>query len=80
MIRLLSAEQLKKAIERAKQSDLLVQRTSIYRQYRVTNRATGAQYVVNFFVTVGKRYDTVPVRQESVTSLVSTWRQPQGFT
>lgn len=56
MIRLLSAEQLSKAIERAKQSDLLVQRTSIYRQYRVTNRATGAQYVVNFFVTVGKRY------------------------
>lgn len=56
MIRLLNAEQLSKAIERAKASNLLVQRTSIYRQYRVTNRATGAQYVVNFFVTVGKRY------------------------
>ena len=42
--------------ERARASDLLVQRTSIYRQYRVTNRATGAQYVVNFFVTEGKRY------------------------
>src|SRR5215210_1596534 len=56
MIRLLNAEQLSKAIERAKASNLLVQRTSIYRQYRVTNRATGAQYIVNFFVTVGKRY------------------------
>lgn len=48
MIRLLNAKQLSKAIERAKASDLLVQRTSIYRQYRVTNRATGAQYVVIF--------------------------------
>lgn len=55
-VRLLSAAQLSKAIERAKASNLLVQRTSIYRQYRVTNRATGAQYAVNCFVTVGMRY------------------------
>jgi hypothetical protein len=56
MIRLLNREQLKKASERARTSNLLVQRTSIYRQYRVTNRATGAQYVVNFYVTEGMRY------------------------
>ncbi len=56
MIRLLNPEQLSKAIERAKASNLLVQRMSIYRQYRVTNRETRAQYTVNFFVRDGKRY------------------------
>ena len=56
MIRLLNPEQLSKATERAKASNLFVQRTSIYRQYRVTNRETGAQYTVNFFVRDGERY------------------------
>ena len=56
MIRLLNPEQLKKATERARASNLFVQRTSIYRQYRVTNRETGAQYTVNFFVRNGERY------------------------
>jgi hypothetical protein len=56
MIELRSAEQLKKATERARASNLFVQITSIYRQYRVTNRETGAEYVVNFFVRGGKRY------------------------
>ena len=56
MIRLLNPEQLSKATARAKASNLFVQRTSIYRQYRVTNRETGAQYVVNFFVRNGERY------------------------
>ena len=56
MIRLLNPEQLSKATERVRASNLFVQRTSIYRQYRVTNRATGAQYTVNFFVRDGERY------------------------
>jgi hypothetical protein len=57
MIELRSAEQLKKAIERARAGRLFVQTTTIYRQYRVTNRETGAdEYVVNFFVREGRRY------------------------
>jgi hypothetical protein len=56
MIELRSAEQLKKATERARAGNLFVQTTSIYRQYRVTNRETGAEYVVNFFVRAGRRY------------------------
>lgn len=56
MIRLLNPEQLRKATERAKAGKLFVQPTGIYRQYRVTNRETGAQYTVDFFVSDGKRY------------------------
>lgn len=56
MIELKSAEQLNKAIERARAGRLFVQPTSIFRQYRVTNRETGARYIVNFFVRNGKRY------------------------
>ena len=56
MVELKSAEQLKKATERAKAGSLFVRRTSIFRQYRVTNRETGAEYVVNFFVAGGKKY------------------------
>ena len=56
MIRLLNPEQLSKATERAKASNLFVQRTSMYRQYRVTNRETGAEYTVSFFVRNGERY------------------------
>jgi hypothetical protein len=57
MIELVSAEQLAKATERAKASHLLVQPTSIFRQYRVTNRDNGNTYTVNFFVRKdGKRF------------------------
>jgi hypothetical protein len=56
MLQLVSAEQLSKATERAKASNLLVQPTAIFRQYRVTNRENGNQYIVNFFVRNGKRY------------------------
>ncbi len=56
MIELKSAEQLGKAIARARAGRLFVQATSIFRQYRVTNRETGAQHVVDFFVRDGKRY------------------------
>jgi uncharacterized Zn finger protein len=56
MIELVSADQLSKATERAKAANLLVQPTTIFRQYRVTNRDNGNQYVVNFFVRNGKRY------------------------
>ena len=50
MIELKTREQLSKAIARARKGRLFVQPTSIFRQYRVTNRETGAQYVVDFFV------------------------------
>jgi uncharacterized Zn finger protein len=56
MVELINADQLSKAIARAKAGRLFVQATSIFRQYRVTNRETGAQYVVDFFVRNGKRY------------------------
>lgn len=57
MIELVSADQLAKATARAKASNLFVQPTSIFRQYRVTNRDNGNQYVVNFFVRKdGKRF------------------------
>lgn len=57
MIELVSADQLAKATERAKASNLLVQTTSISRQYHVTNRNNGNQYIVNFFVRKdGKRF------------------------
>lgn len=56
MIEPRSVEQLTKAIARARAGRLFVQRTSLYRQYRVTNRETSAEYIVDFFVRNGKRY------------------------
>lgn len=56
MLELRSVAQLERAIAHAKAGRLFVQRTKLYRQYRVTNRETGAQYYVNFFVRNGKRY------------------------
>ncbi len=56
MIQLQSAEQLKKATERAKAGKLFVQTTGLSRQYQVTNRETGAQYTATFFVRDGKRF------------------------
>jgi hypothetical protein len=57
MIELVSADQLSKATERAKASNLLVQPTTVYRQYRITNRDNGNTYTVNFFVRKdGKRF------------------------
>jgi hypothetical protein len=50
MIKLVSAQQLSRATERAKASKLFVQTSSLFRQYHVTNRATGARYTVDFFV------------------------------
>ena len=55
MIQLTTVEAISKATERAKASKLFVQAIQ-WRQYRVTNRATGAQYVVDFFVRNGKRF------------------------
>ena len=55
MIQLTTAEAIRKATERAKASKLFVQAIQ-WRQYHVTNRATGAQYVVDFFVRNGKRF------------------------
>jgi len=55
MIQLTTAEAIGKATERAKASNLFVQAIQ-WRQYRVTNRATGAQYTVDFFVRNGKRF------------------------
>lgn len=56
MIELISADQLARATERAKASNLFVQPTSFMRQYKVTNRDNGNQYYVDFFVRNGKRY------------------------
>src|ERR671920_918466 len=56
MIELINAEQLARATERAKASNLFVQPTSFLRQYKVTNRDNGNQYYVDFFVRNGKRY------------------------
>jgi uncharacterized Zn finger protein len=59
MIELRTKEQLSNAINRAKAEarNLLVQTTNAVRQYRVTNRANGNIYLVNFFVrTDGKRF------------------------
>ncbi len=57
MIKLKDSNQLTKAIERAKASNLLVQASGLFRQYHVTNRATGARYTVDFFVRRdGKRF------------------------
>ena len=56
MIKLRSVAQLTNTIARAQAGQLFVQRTSLYRQYRVTNRATSAEYIVDFFVRNGKRY------------------------
>ena len=56
MIYLVSADQLKSAIELARKSDLFVRPTSLSRQYLVTDRGDGHQYYVDFFVRDGKRY------------------------
>lgn len=56
MIQIQSAQQLSKAAERARKGHLFVQQTTISRQYRVTNRDTGAQYTVDFFLRNGKRF------------------------
>lgn len=50
MIELVSAEQLSRATARAKAGNLFVQPSSLFRQYHVTNRDTGARYTVDFFV------------------------------
>lgn len=56
MVQLISAEQLSKATERAKASNLFVQATGSFRQYRVTNRENNQTYTVDFFVRNGKRF------------------------
>lgn len=58
MIELQSTEQLASAIERAHRDakNLVVRATGASRQYRVTNRARGTQYTVDFFVRNGKRF------------------------
>jgi hypothetical protein len=56
MVELVSTEQLSKATRRAKTGNLFVQPSSLFRQYYVTNRETGAKYTVDFFVRNGKRF------------------------
>jgi uncharacterized Zn finger protein len=56
MIELKSADQLSRAIAKAKASKLLVQVTNASRQYRVTNHENGNTYTVDFFVRNGKRF------------------------
>jgi hypothetical protein len=59
LIELKQKSQLENAIQRAKSEakSLLIQRTGVARQYRVTNRRSGNVYLVNFFVRKdGKRF------------------------
>ncbi len=57
MIELVSADQLSKATARAKAAKLFIQPSNLFRQYHVTNRETGAKYIVDFFVRKdGKRF------------------------
>ena len=56
MIQLVSSEQLSRATDRAKAGSLFVQPSSPPRQYKVTNRDNGNQYIVDFFAHNGKRY------------------------
>jgi hypothetical protein len=56
MIELQNANQLSKATNRAKAGKLFVQPSNLFRQYHVTNRETGARYVVDFFIRNGKRF------------------------
>ena len=53
--RLTTLEAMARAIERARAANLFVQRTSIQRMYRVTNRDNGNTYTVNFFVRKSDR-------------------------
>jgi hypothetical protein len=52
MIELKDRQQLERAIERARSEakNLVVRRTNAVRQYRVTNRGNGNDYLVDFFV------------------------------
>jgi hypothetical protein len=56
MIKLESPAQLTSATERAKDGNLFVQPTAMFRQYRVTNRDNGHTYIVDFFLRNGKRF------------------------
>ncbi|HEX8565429.1 MAG TPA: SWIM zinc finger family protein [Pyrinomonadaceae bacterium] len=58
MIGLISRNTINKAIERAKaeRKNLVVRRTTAARQYRVENRATGGNYIVNFFVRNNRKF------------------------
>lgn len=60
MIRLndVTAAQVERAGERARDARLFVQPTAIYRMYRVTNRTNGQTYTVQFFVRGANRYGT----------------------
>jgi uncharacterized Zn finger protein len=55
MIQLVSAEQMARAIDRAKAGRLFV-RFVRFRQFRVENPSNGHTYNVNFFVRDGKRF------------------------
>ena len=55
MIELKSREQMERAIERARQSRLVVRRTSMSRMYRVENLDNGQVYTCNFYVRSSDR-------------------------
>ena len=50
MIQLRDVQQLQRAIERARQSRLVVRRTTAPRMYRVENLENGQVYTCNFYV------------------------------
>ncbi len=51
----ITKENIEKAVERAKQSNLLV-KTIQFRTYKVTNRTNGKSYTVNFYKVSGKKF------------------------
>jgi hypothetical protein len=55
MVEIKSGEKMDKAIQRAKDANLLVQ-VADFREYKVTNRETGAVYEVNFYVSAGRKF------------------------
>jgi hypothetical protein len=55
MIELKSREQMERAIERARQSKLVVRRTTASRMYRVENLDNGQVYTCNFYVRSSDR-------------------------
>ena len=76
MIQLQSADQLKRATERARAGKLFVQATGMFRQYRVTNRENGNAYVVDFFVPRRPCGSvTAHAKQASITKLANISRR-----
>ena len=90
MIELRNKEQINKAIERARteRKNLVVRLTSAVRQYRVENRATGGNYLVNFFIRNSRRFahcscpaglNNIPCKHIAAAAALNTCLAEQGL-